>query len=52
MSLLSAIPTMVMTVGAAVAIELRRVSEVQVAVAEQRSADAVARAAARHQNAA
>jgi hypothetical protein len=52
MSLLSAIPTVAMTVGAAVAIELRRVSEVQVAVAEQRSADATARAAARQRNAA
>ena len=51
MALLSAIPTMVMTVGAALAIELRRVSEVQVAVAQQRSADALARAAARQPNA-
>ena len=49
MSLSSAIPTLVMTVGAAVALELRRLSEAQVAVAEQRSAQASARAASRGQ---
>ena len=50
MSLPSAIPTMVVTVGAALAIELRRVSEIQAAVAERRSADALARAT-RHRDA-
>ena len=50
MALHTAIPTLVTTVGAALAIELRRVCEVQVAVAEQRSADALTRAAARQQS--
>ena len=49
MALLSAIPTLVVTVGAAVAMELRRVGEVQLAVAEQRSVAANARATARQQ---
>ena len=52
MALVSAIPTLVMTVGAAVAMELRRVGEVQLAVAEERSAAANARAAARQERSA
>ena len=51
MALFSAISTLAVTAGTAVAIELRRVSEVQVAVAEQRSADLIARTAARGRNA-
>jgi hypothetical protein len=51
MALVSTISTVVMTAGTALAIELRRISEVQVVVAEQRSADASARNAARGCNA-
>jgi len=45
--LIAAIPSVVMAVGAAVAVELRRVGEVQVDVAEVRAAAATARSAAR-----
>ena len=47
MELFSAISTAVMAVAAAVAFELRRLSETQVAVAEQRSAASMARTAPR-----
>ena len=47
MALISAIPALVTAVGAAVAVELRRVSEVHLAVVQQRSASATARASAR-----
>ena len=50
MALSSAIPTLLRTVGTAVAVELRRISEVQVAVAQQRTADSLARATAREQD--
>jgi hypothetical protein len=51
MALTSAIPALLVTVGGAVALELRRISDVQMAVAQQRSADALARAASRGPNA-
>ena len=50
MAILSALPSMVMAAGTAVALELRRVTEVKAAVVEQRSAAAAARAAARGVN--
>ena len=50
MAVFSAISTLAVTAGAALAIELRRISELQVVVAEQRSADAIARSAARGHN--
>ena len=45
--LLSALPPLVMAAGAAVALELRRLTEIQAVVAEERSSASAARAAAR-----
>jgi hypothetical protein len=50
MGLFSAIPTVLATVGAAVAMELRRVSEVQAAVVAHRTADLTAPALVPEQN--
>ena len=47
MSLSSSLAPLVTTVSAALACELRRVGEVQVAISEVRSASATARSAAR-----
>ena len=49
-AILSALPSMAATASTAVALELRRATEMKTVVAEQRAAAAAARAAARGVN--